>query len=195
MQTLLGQLNAVPGVVGSLVSGADGRLLAHAFPPAFDLATLAAAAKTASESSAGLATVTGTMDMLDLRCANARILVRPVSGASLLFLCAPSMNLQPLAISASVVAPKIEKLLAGSSAPAPGPAATAAGRPPGQLHAAVQRINAAIERRKLDPFKVRGEIAMKAGFGLGFIDADTPDDAAKLSKLKAAATAVLGEPV
>lgn len=195
MQTLLGQLNAVPGVVGSLVSGADGQLLAHAFPPAFDLATLADAAKAASESSVGLATVTGAMRMLDLRCANARILVRPVVGANLLFLCAPSMNLQPLAISASVVAPKIEKLVAGSSAAAPGPTAAGARRPPAQLYAAVQRINAAIERRKLDPFKVRGEIAMRAGFGLGFIDADTPDDAEKLSKLKAAATAVLGEPV
>jgi predicted regulator of Ras-like GTPase activity (Roadblock/LC7/MglB family) len=195
MQTLLGQLNAVPGVVGTLVSGADGRLLAHAFPPAFDVATLADAARSASESSAGLATVTGTIRMLDLRCTNARILVRPVSGANLLFLCAPSMNLQPLAISASIVAAKIEKLVAGSSAAAPAPPVAGEGRSAGQLHAAVQRINAAIERRKLDPFKVRGEIAMKAGFGLGFIDADTPDDAAKLSKLKAAASAVLGEQV
>ncbi len=62
-----------------------------------------------------------------------------------------------------------------------------------QLHQAVQRIDSAIERRKLDRFKSRGEIAIRAGFG--FIDADTPDDPVMLSKLKAAASAVLGESI
>jgi predicted regulator of Ras-like GTPase activity (Roadblock/LC7/MglB family) len=194
MQALLSHLNAVPGVVGSLVCGSDGQLLAHAFPPLFDEALLADVAKTVSESTAGLATVTGEVRLLDLRHANARILVRPAAGATLLFLCSPSMSVQPLEISASVAVPRLEKLLAQRSAgrAAPGTsAAPVAGK--GRLLQLVQRINSAIERKKLDPFAVRGEIALKAGFGLGFIDADTPDEAEKLSKLKAAASAVLGE--
>jgi hypothetical protein len=58
----------------------------------------------------------------------------------------------------------------------------------------VQRINRSIELRRLDAFAIRGEIALRAGFGIGFIDADTPDDADKLARLKAAASAVLNEP-
>jgi predicted regulator of Ras-like GTPase activity (Roadblock/LC7/MglB family) len=193
VQDVLGQLNAVPGVIGSMVCGQDGEVLARAFPPAFD-STLAEAARTLSESAAGLAIVTGSVGLLDLRCANARIVARSIAGAHLLFLCSPGMNLQPLTISTRVVAPKLEKLVAARSAPS-----SAAGKQPaaptGQLYATVGRINAVIERKRLDAFKVRGEIAMKAGFGLGFIDAETPDDAQKLSKLRAAASAVLGEPI
>ncbi len=192
MQTVLGQLNAVPGVVGSLVCGGDGRLLGQAFPPVFDTTALAGTAKVLAESSAGLETVTGSVRMIDLRYGNARIVVRSLAGAQLLCLCSPAMNLQPLAISASVAAPKLEKLVADLTAPAPGATATAAAAG-GQLYATIQRINAAIERKKLDPFEVRGAIAIQAGFGVGFIDAETPDDPEKLTKLKEAAGAVLGE--
>jgi len=196
MQTLLNQLNAVPGVIGSMVCGADGQLLAHAFPLVFDASALAETARYAAESTAGLETVTGPVRLLELRHANARIVVRPVLGANLLFLCSPSMNVHPLAISMSVAVPKLEKLVAERATPAPrAPAAGAPpAAPPGQLYAAVQRIDAVIERRRLDPCRARGAIALKAGFALGFIDAATPDDAEKLSKLKAAATQVLGEP-
>lgn len=191
MQTLLSRLNAVPGVVGTLVCASDGRLVANAFPPIFEEAALAEVARTVVESTAGLATITGDVRMLDLRHANARVVARPVNGATLLFLCSPSMNLQPLDISVSVAAPRIEKLLAGaSSSPDAAPRGAAPG---GKLHALVQRIDQIVERKKLDPFATRGEIAMKAGFGLGFIDADTPDDPEKLSRLGAAAAAVLGE--
>lgn len=188
MQTVIEHLNAVPGVVGTLVCGADGQLLASAFPPVFDEGALSDVAKTVADATAGLGTVAGKVRMLDLRHAGARIVARPVNGATLLFLCAPSMNLQPLDISASVAIPKIERLVAqrsGGGAP---------GAPAGsELYALVRRIEDLIERKKLDPFATRGQIAIEAGFGLGFIDADTPDDPDKLSRLKAAARAVLGE--
>jgi predicted regulator of Ras-like GTPase activity (Roadblock/LC7/MglB family) len=192
MQALLNHLNAVPGVIGTLVCGPDGRLIADAFPPIFDEALLADVAKTVAESTVGLATITGAVRLLDLRHANARIVARPLAGATLLFLCSPSMSLQPLEISASVAAPKLEQLVAAGSpaAPAAAPARAATG---GSLHALVQRIDAVIERKKLDPFDTRGAIALQAGFGLGFIDAETPDDSEKLSRLRAAASAVLGE--
>jgi predicted regulator of Ras-like GTPase activity (Roadblock/LC7/MglB family) len=194
MQTLLNHLNAVPGVVGTLVCGPDGQLIASAFPPVFDEGVLSDVAKTVAESTAGLGTVTGSVRMLDLRHANARIVARPVTGAVLLFLCSPSMNLQPLDISASVAVPRIERLVAQAPAGGSRAAAAPAGAAPGsKLHALVQRINRIIERKQLDPFATRGEIALEAGFGLGFIDSETPDDPDKLSKLKAAASAVLGE--
>ncbi len=195
METVLGQLNSVPGVIGSLVCGPEGQVMARAFPPTFDPATLADAARALSESAAGLATVTGDVSMLDLRCATARIVARPVAGASLLFLCTPGMNLQPLAISTAVVASKLEKLVSARAASAGGGAGSPRAAEGGALWALVQRIDALIERRRLDAFKVRGAIAMRAGFGLGFIDAETPDDPEKISKLQAAAAAVLGQQV
>ncbi len=194
MQTLLNHLNAVPGVVGTLVCGPDGQLIASAFPPVFDERVLSDVARAVAEGTAGLGTVTGSVRMLDLRHASARIVARPVTGATLLFLCSPSMNLQPLDISASVAVPKLERLVAEAPAGGPRAAAAPAGATPGsKLHALVLRINQVIERKKLEPFSTRGEIALQAGFGLGFIDAETPDDPEKLTKLEAAASAVLGE--
>jgi predicted regulator of Ras-like GTPase activity (Roadblock/LC7/MglB family) len=190
MHSVLTQLNAVPGVMGSLICGSDGKLLAQVFPPAVDPSTLLDAARFVAEGAAGMETVTGPVHMMDVRYGNARLLTRTIGGAHLLFLCSPAMNVQPLSISLAVAAPKLEKLLADRAPSGPG------GRQPsaGQLHAIAERIEAIILRKKLDPFKTRGQIALHAGFGLGFIDAETPDDPEKVAKLKAAATAVLGEP-
>jgi predicted regulator of Ras-like GTPase activity (Roadblock/LC7/MglB family) len=207
MRTLLSHLNAVPGVVGSLVCDQEGQLLAHVFPPLFEPPILSSAAALLADCQAGLETVTGKIGLVDLRYAHARVVVRPLTRAHLLFLAAASLNLHLLSISTSVAAPKLEKLIAGraglpaaASAPepvaaaiAPEPLAAASAVAAGRLWQAVQRIDAAIQRKRLDRFKVRGEIALRAGFGLGFIDADTPDDPEMLSKLQAAASAVLGE--
>jgi len=57
----------------------------------------------------------------------------------------------------------------------------------------VQRIEAAIARKRLDAVRTRGAIALQAGFSLRCIDADTPDDPQMLSQILAAAAAVLGE--
>ncbi len=65
----------------------------------------------------------------------------------------------------------------------------------GQLFRAIERIDAIIARKKLDRFKARGEIALRAGFAFSFIDAETPDDPVQLAKLEAAAYAVLGEAI
>jgi predicted regulator of Ras-like GTPase activity (Roadblock/LC7/MglB family) len=247
MQMVLAQLNSVPGVVGSMVCDNQGQVIAHVFPSLFDASMLTQAARVLADSTAGLETVTGSVRLLDLRFDDARIVVRPLSRATLLFLCSASINLQPLAISTSVAAPKIERILAGGSAagssglglvvPGPGSSGIAAATPvvaanisglgwstpdghtpppsplPPQLQLAppapevseisevselfttLEKIDAIIARRGLDKFKVRGAIAMKAGFGLGSIDADSPNDPRKLASLKAAAAAVLGEKV
>jgi hypothetical protein len=104
------------------------------------------------------------------------------------------MNLQPLAISAAVAAPKLERLLEARAVRA------AIADPPvsaevGKLHELVARIDAAIARRGLDRYRVRGEIAIRAGFSLDFVDPDTLDEPGEVARLAAAAAAVLGEPV
>ncbi len=262
MQMLLAQLNSVHGVVGSLVCDAEGQMVAHAFPSLFDAGMLAQAARVLSESAAPLETATGSVRLLDLRYDDARIVIRPLAHGTLLFLCAVTVNLQPLAISTSVVAPKIDRLLSGASpagqsglyaapptlgssglasatavvlpnlsglgwsmpdsrtpppgpppaqlfipppdpvrapAPAPAPAPEVSDvsevREVSEVYTTLEKIDAVIARRGLDRFKTRGAIAMKAGFGLGAIDADSPDDPQKLKSLRAAAAAVLGEKV
>jgi predicted regulator of Ras-like GTPase activity (Roadblock/LC7/MglB family) len=233
MQMILNGLNAVPGVVGSMVFDEQGQVVAHQFPTLFDTAVLSQAGRIVSDGLSGVAPVTGPVRMMDFRFEDARILVRPLSRASLLFLCSPSINLQPLLISASVAAAKVERLLSGQTAagssglgsPAPGNSGLGAaansmptlsglswstpgqvlGAGPGQgaappapvsqMFAALERVDAIIARRNLDRSMIRGAIAMKAGFGLGSIDAETPDDPGKLASLKAAAAVVLGERV
>jgi predicted regulator of Ras-like GTPase activity (Roadblock/LC7/MglB family) len=118
MQSVLSQLNAVPGVVGSMVCDVEGGLVANSFPPLFDEAALASAARVLVDGAAGLATATGKVGMVDLRYADARIVVRPMAGAHLVLLCAAQTNLQLLNISASVALPKLEKLVAARPPPA-----------------------------------------------------------------------------
>lgn len=196
---LLGQLNAFPGVVGSMVSGDQGQVLANAFPPEVDAAAPARAAQLLADHSAGLGAIGGPVSLFSMRFGGARLLVRPVGRGHLLVLCAPTVNPQPLTLLAAATAPKLEKLLAPVERPAPPAPAPAAAppapapRPPGQLFLLVQRIEAVITRKRLDPFRTRGAISMGAGIGLRFIEEDTPDDPALLARLEAAAAAVLGE--
>lgn len=211
MDSVLHEFKTVPGVVGALVCSRDGRLLAHSFPPTFHEAALAHAARRLADGAVGVGAMSGGARLLDLQFARARIVARLLDGAALLLLCAPNTNMHLLEILAAVAAPKLEVLVAGGGpAPAP-PAALQANPDPtpatflappaaalpraGKLHALVLRIDAAIARRRLDPFATRGEIALLAGFSMGFIDAQTLDDPDKLARLKAAAATVLGEAV
>ena len=127
MESVLKQLNTVPGVVGSMVCDLDGGLVAKTFPAVFDDEVLSGAARILVDGAAGLETVTGKVGMIDLRYADARIVVRPMSGAHLVFLCAAQTNLQLLNISTSVAVPKLERLVAAR--PPPGPTAVAAPAP------------------------------------------------------------------
>lgn len=65
----------------------------------------------------------------------------------------------------------------------------------GAIYETVKRIEAAIERRRLPLYKTRGLIALRAGFLLGMVTPDTPDDPLRMAALKAAARDVLGEEI
>lgn len=189
MEALLRQLNAVPGVMGSMVCDQDGQLLAHAFPPMLDPATLERAALALGERTAALQAALGPVGTIDLRYTNSRIVVKVLGGARVLFLCAPSINLQLLAMSATGVLRQLDRL---EPSAAPRARSTPGG---GALYQAVQLVEALIRQRGGDRVRLRGQIALKAGFALDLVDADTPDDAAKLQSLRAAARAVLGEDI
>lgn len=147
MQALLSNLNSVPGVVGSLVCDMEGRVLAQAFPAPFLAETLQQAAAALSDSYVGLETVTGPVGLLDFRYGDARIVVKPAGGRLLMLLCAKSVNLQLLVISASVATKRLEKMVpepgarlelepvpeapeAGGGAEEPGAAAASPEEPP-----------------------------------------------------------------
>lgn len=119
MQALLESLNSVPGVVGGMICAPEGRVLARAFPGPFDEASLREAAMVLADGCVGLDTVAGSLGLVDLRYAEARIVVKPVTGALLLLLCGKTVNLQLLLISVAVASRKIEKALVEEPAPRP----------------------------------------------------------------------------
>lgn len=61
----------------------------------------------------------------------------------------------------------------------------------GALYDARVKIEATIKEKKLSESQVKGAIGLKSGVLLALIRPDTPDDAAKLERLKAAAREVL----
>jgi predicted regulator of Ras-like GTPase activity (Roadblock/LC7/MglB family) len=129
METLLGKLNAVPGVVGSMICDPEGRVLGQAFPPAFDVARLGEAAAVLADGSVGLETVTGRIGLVDLRYGNSRIVAKPTPEGLVLLLCSRAVNLQLLMIELSVAGKKLERLVAAPgerAAPAPEPDAAVA---------------------------------------------------------------------
>jgi hypothetical protein len=61
----------------------------------------------------------------------------------------------------------------------------------GALYDARVKIEAIIKEKNLSESQVKGAIGLKSGVLLALIQPDTPDDAAKLDKLKAAVKEVL----
>lgn len=139
MQTLLNQMNTLPGIMGCLIYNLEGRILTQAFPPAFDTGHLADAAGILLNGALGLEVATGPVSMLDFRYRGARIIVRPIKGAALLLACTPQANLQFLNISLGVAIPKIEKLVA-HQALLPEPAANSKSPSGAQIEAGVENL-------------------------------------------------------
>ena len=121
MQTVLDQMNTLPGIVGSMVYNPEGRVLAKGFPALFDAEALGSAAGVLLYGVQGMEVAAGTISTLDLRYGESRIVVRPIKGANLLLLCTRQANLQLLNISVGMAIPKIEKLVATQAAIPPMP--------------------------------------------------------------------------
>ena len=65
----------------------------------------------------------------------------------------------------------------------------------GRLYDAVSRIDTAIAREGMDPYKTRGLISMRTGFLLSLVKPEDPDDEQRLEALRAACRDVFEEPV
>lgn len=107
MQEVLQQLATVPGVVGSLVYGSRGEILASEFPPLFEPSTLQRATRLLAEDRVVLGNMMGTTASLDLRYSGGRAVVKPAGTGTLFVLCTSPVNMQLLRLSLSQAARRI----------------------------------------------------------------------------------------
>lgn len=117
MQDILRHINSVEGVIGSAVFNEKGAVLSHAFPPLIDATALKRTAELTLECVHGLQ-IAQTLEILDLRYAEGRIIVKSFPGAMLCLLCAKNINLQVLIITLNLAVKKLETLLPKEEAPA-----------------------------------------------------------------------------
>lgn len=107
MQDVLRHINSVEGVIGSAVFSQKGDVLAHAFPALMDATSLKKASLLTLECSHGLQ-ISESLDILDMRYSDGRVVVKRFSGAMLFLLCAKNINLQVLAITLNLATKKLE---------------------------------------------------------------------------------------
>ena len=117
MQDILRYINSVEGVIGSAVFNDHGVVVDHAFPPIIDANSIKTAVGLVLECSHGLQ-IAQTVDILDLRYAEGRIIIKAFPRALLCLLCAKSINLQVLTITLNLAVKKLEALLQISVEPA-----------------------------------------------------------------------------
>jgi predicted regulator of Ras-like GTPase activity (Roadblock/LC7/MglB family) len=127
MVSVLQQLNAIPGVMGSLVCDEDGKLLGDVFPPLFDKSMLEEAATLISNSVPALPGLEDGTGVVELRFQETRILIKPLVSKFLLLFCQSSINISYLNITMKVAVKRLEKLIeqiaAQPVAPSPPPVA------------------------------------------------------------------------
>jgi predicted regulator of Ras-like GTPase activity (Roadblock/LC7/MglB family) len=116
MQDILRHINSVEGVIGSAVFNEKGAVLSHAFPPLIDSAALNKVAELTFECIHGLQ-IAQTLEVLDLRYVEGRIIVKTFHGAMLCLLCTKNINLQVLIITLNLAVKKLESLLPKAEEP------------------------------------------------------------------------------
>ena len=126
MQDILQHINNVEGVIGSAVFSEKGLVVAHSFPALIDEAALQKAAGLALECAHGLQ-IAQTLDLLDLRYVEGRIIIKTFPGAMLCLLCSKAINMQVLNITLNLATKKLEAKL--PKEPPPEPAGTSSAEP------------------------------------------------------------------
>jgi len=110
MKDILQHINSVDGVLGSALCSYKGEVLVHAFPPLIDAASIKKVASLTVECLHGLQ-VSQTLELLDWRYSNGRILVKAFPEAMLYLLCANSINIQVLSITLNLAVKKLKEKL------------------------------------------------------------------------------------
>jgi len=112
-QAALEQLNAAPGVVGSMVFDAAGEVVASAFPPVFDARGLEQLAGQLSSDSFFAEWLGGDKGALELAYGDGQVVIRSLLDSWLLVLCTPQVNPQLLSMSLTQVVRRLR--IPGSS--------------------------------------------------------------------------------
>jgi predicted regulator of Ras-like GTPase activity (Roadblock/LC7/MglB family) len=116
MQDILRYINSVEGVIGSAVFNENGVVVDQAFPPLIDAYSLKAFAGLVLECTHGLQ-IAQSLDIIDLRYSEGRIIIKAFPGALLCLLCAKNINLQVLTITLNLAVKKLEPLLTAAAGP------------------------------------------------------------------------------
>ncbi len=111
MHSVLKKLHVLPGVIGGLLADADGSLLAHSFPPLFDVSAMQGVCLDVNNTLAGMQDATGGVRMLDLRFEHGRLIVKQMPTYVLLLLCEHRVNFQLLLITMNVATKNLEQLV------------------------------------------------------------------------------------
>lgn len=125
MQDILKHINSIEGVIGSAVFSDKGNVIAHAFPALIDAASLRKAAALVLDCSHGLQ-ISQTLDILDLRYSDGRIVAKSFPGATLFLLCTKNINLQMLSITLNLAVKKLEPKLPKETPASPEPVSPSA---------------------------------------------------------------------
>ncbi|MRR07870.1 MAG: roadblock/LC7 domain-containing protein [Deltaproteobacteria bacterium] len=128
MDAILQKLNAVSGVIGSLVCGRDGVTVACVFPPLFDTAIIEGVSSVLADPASGVQNSAGNTEILDFRYGDGRVVIKPLQDAFVLLLCTRKVNLGVLTISLNVAKTKIESLMAAAREIPPNAASVASDR-------------------------------------------------------------------
>jgi predicted regulator of Ras-like GTPase activity (Roadblock/LC7/MglB family) len=124
MQDILRYINSIDGVIGSAVFNDHGAVVDHAFPPIIDANALKTAAGLVLECTHGLQ-IAQSLEIIDLRYSEGRIIIKAFPGALLYLLCAKNINLQVLTITLNLAVKKLEALLPASGGTVASAGATA----------------------------------------------------------------------
>ena len=121
MENHLKEINAVLGVVGSFVCLPDATIAARELPAAFDAASVETAARAATQTFNALDSSGQRILEADLIYAQGRLVMKNLRGGILVIVCARSINIPLLNLTANVVAKKIAAEFKPKTVPAPRP--------------------------------------------------------------------------
>lgn len=121
MQTILQQITAIDGVIGTSLYNEQGKILAAACPLILDEKQLGTAAGTVLDCLHALQ-IPQTLVAMDLRFSEGRLMVRPLTGAYISVLCSKNVNMSMVNITLNLALRKLEQML-------PKPGATPAAAP------------------------------------------------------------------
>jgi predicted regulator of Ras-like GTPase activity (Roadblock/LC7/MglB family) len=113
MDSILSDINAIYGVIGSFVCDGDGALLAVAVPPGSGNGTAqGCAASSVAQIVTGLKSVSlSDVGEVDLHCSNGRLVVKVSGSGCLCILCAPHADVSQVNLTANVAARKLGRMI------------------------------------------------------------------------------------